>query len=182
MPGETRLGFLKSPPVTDHHDANVSLQQPIESISTVIFEVRTSVSPSAMLAPLRAEVRLLKGHAATRRLLREAAQDPEDDREQRGFVPEALAGIRTELEVEAKELRSIQTGYCRVMDGDTSWEVRRAIQEKYRGVWAPGQVYQSRGKGLACSDRHAQGRAGRAVFASARGYPRPRVWLTRVPR
>lgn len=65
------------------------------------------------------------------RLLRQAAQDPEDDREQRGFAPEALARIRTELEGEAKELRSIQTGYCRVMDGDTSWEVRRAVQEGF---------------------------------------------------
>jgi hypothetical protein len=67
----------------------------------------------------------------TMRLLRDAAQDPEDDGEQRGFAPDALARIRAELEIEAKELRSIQTGYCRVMDGDTSWEVRRAIQEGF---------------------------------------------------
>jgi hypothetical protein len=65
------------------------------------------------------------------RSLREAAQDPDDDGDERGFIPEALARILPELEAEAQEVRSTQTGYCRVMDGDTSWEVRRAIQDGF---------------------------------------------------
>jgi superfamily II DNA or RNA helicase len=63
---------------------------------------------------------------------RERVLDPDDvSSEDEGIGADHLARMNDLVAQDAADLRTRQTGYCRLMDGDTGWEVRRTIQEGF---------------------------------------------------
>jgi superfamily II DNA or RNA helicase len=63
---------------------------------------------------------------------RERVRDPDEvSTEDYGIVADHLERMEALVAQDAADLRTRQTGYCRLMDGDTGWEVRRTIQEGF---------------------------------------------------